>query len=400
MHGTDAREKSAILVIECGAAQTRAALTEKGEVAQIWFGVALGDEQLDQLPHAGRQFLGRVTSIDTSLNAAFVDLSGGNVGYLALSKKLKPLLSEGAVIGVEIKSPPRQGKGAVLKFVSSEDSNSAPLGRCGVFESPVIEAVKAIGTTAVEILVDDGLAVSGLRSQNDDVTITHYTDAKPLFEAYGVEAIIEETFERSIDLAGGGRLTIDETQALTAIDVDTAGLSASSPERLREKIAVAAAQESIKQIKRRNIGGHVVIDFPKLKSDISRKRFAEALQEMTRQIDGVSGFSFSKSGLFSMTVPHRFQSFRERFTEADSQSPIPGRQFTLEWQAHSALRKLEHRLRVAPAAQFDLRLGETLFNYVNAQKAWLSRLQERHSLRFSLILDETRVKSDFEISEQ
>lgn len=397
---TSRRDNTTMLVIECGVAQTRAGLVKNDEVERVWFGAALGDEPLDQTPQAGRQYFGRVTAINASLNAAFIDLGSGGDGYLALSKKLESTVNEGAVIRVEIKSPPRQRKGAVVKFVSSDELKDGSPGRCSPFQNPVIEALNNIGATATEILIDDGKMASQLRNQARGLEINHYTDTCPLFESFGIEPVLEEIFERSIDIAGGGRLIIDEAQALTAIDVDTAGLSALSSERLREKIAVAAAHESMRQIKRRNIGGHVVIDFPKLKSDISRNRFAEILRNTMSQIDGASGFSFSKSGLFSMTVPHRYQSFSERFTEIDSQNPIPGRYFSVEWQAQSAIRKLEHRLRANPTHHFHLQLGEALFNYIHAKDEWLRRLQERYSVRFSLILDEKRMKSHFEITEQ
>ncbi len=389
-----------ILIIECGVAQTRAALIKDDDVAKIWFGPASGDEHLDQTPQSGRQYCGRVTSMNTSLNAAFVDLGACGSGYLTLTKKVESKLSEGAKIRVEVKSPPRQGKNSVVKFVDDSDLQGTDLGRCPPFDCPMFEAVKFIGASAGKILVDDGVAATRLRAHDIDAKIDHYTDAISLFEAFGVESVIDIAVGREVDLVGGGRLIIDEAQAVTAIDVDTAGLSASSSERLREKIAIAAARESARQIMLRNIGGHVIIDFPKLKSETSRKRFTDFLFLAMKQVDGARALGFSKSGLFSMTVPHQFQSLNERFSQADHQVPTPGRRFTTQWLAQTAIRQLEHRLRVVPSGTVQLQVGEALFNYIQNMDEWLKRLEQRQGGRFKLILDEKRVESDFEISEQ
>ncbi|MBL4618753.1 MAG: ribonuclease E/G [Marinicaulis sp.] len=81
-------------------------------------------------------------------------------------------------------------------------------------------------------------------------------------------------------------MIIDEAQALTAIDVDSAGLTASSPTRLREKMAIAAGYEAAHQISLRNIGGHIAIDFPAMSGQGARERFNEHLKKAMASIEG------------------------------------------------------------------------------------------------------------------
>ena len=397
---TQAPDTTKQLIIECGIAQTRAALIRNDRAAKFWFGPARGDEHLDQTPRAGGRYVGRVKSINVSLNAAFVDLGDGRDAYLALNKKIEPHICDGALIGVEVKSPPRQSKGAVVKYTGVDDLDREIPGRCPPFRDAVLDATIAIGAEAGLVLVDDGAAATHLRVRKINAEILHHGDAVALFDSFGAEDALEEAFERNVPLPGGGRLVIDETQAVTAIDVDTAGLTASSPTRLREKIAMAAVEEAVRQIGLRNIGGHVVIDFPTIKGDAPRKRFNERLRIAMNTIDGAGAFSFSKSGLFSMTVPHQMQSLMERFTEDAEQSPLPGRCFTLDWQAQSAIRKLEHRLRATPTLKFHLRLGEELFAYIDARNDWLERLRERFGGRCELSIDDAMMERSFELSEQ
>ncbi len=397
---TQARNETKQLIIECGVAQTRGALIENDRIVKFWFGPARGEEHLDQTPRAGRRYKGRVKSISSSLNAAFVDLGDGRDAYLALSKKIEPHICDGALIGVEVKSPPRQGKGAVVKYCSDIELVRDAPGRCPPFADAVLDAVTMIGGGSGVILTDDGAAAALLKSKGAKTDIRHEARANALFEVFGAEQALEDAFDRCAPLEGGGRLIIDEAQAVSAIDVDTAGLTASSPERLREKIALSAAYEAAHQIVLRNIGGHIVIDFPALKGDASRKRFNENLRIAMSTIDGAGAFSFSKSGLFSMTAPHHMQSLMERFTEDNGEYPAPGRRFTVDWQAQSAIRKLEHSLRAAPAARFLLSLGEALNAYINDRSEWLELLRERFGARFELVACETMMERSFELSEQ
>ena len=388
------------LLIECGVAETRACLIEQDQPVRFWFGAARGDEHLDRTPRAGRRYVGCVMSVNSSLNAAFLDIGDGRDAYLPLNKKSVHEIHKGALISVEIKSPPRQAKGALLRYIGTHDEKSDAPGLYETNLDAVLEAVRLIGAEAEEILVDDGAAAAKLKSGYVNTRVRHETHPVSLFVTYGAEAALDSAFEPTAPIVGGGCLILDEAQALTAIDVDTDGLTASSPQRLREKIAIAAAYEASRQITLRNIGGHVVIDFPSISSSSARGRFNEQLKQAMNTIEGAGAFSFSKSGLFSFTVPHVMQSLAERFTEPAQTTPLPGRQFTLEWQAKSAIRKLEHRLTAAPQSRFDLRLGATLNSYITARGSWIGRLQERYGTRTEVINDETMEERGFDISEQ
>ncbi len=390
---------TAMLIIECGVAQTRAALIDGDIVTRFWFGPARGDEATDQAPRAGRKFTGRVKSINRSLNAAFIDIGDALDAYLPLKKNNEALAAEGALVGVTVKSPPRQGKGAVLKFNPDlEIQDDAPR-RAPPIDDPVIDAVKAIGACAKKILIDDGPARAVLAAAGLKAEIEYEEHAVALFDLHGASDALGAAFERTVALKGGGRLIIDETQALTAIDVDSAGLGASSPARLREKMAIAAASEAVRQIALRNIGGHVVIDFPAIGAKSARTRFRAHLEKALLRIDGAGGGSFSKSGLFSFTAPHIAQSLVERFTECSPGDPVAGRHFTLDWQAKSALRACEHRLRASPRVKLRLAAGKDLYGYLNDRKTWIDRLNDRYGPRVEMTVDEKLEERGFDLSE-
>lgn len=137
-----------------------------------------------------------------------------------------------------------------------------------------------------------------------------YSGSTPLFDHYGIEADVKLAMERVVPLAQGGYLVIDEAEALTAIDVNTGKFVGKS--RLADtvlKTNLEAAEEAARQLRLRNIGGVIVIDFidmertrdriqvmnaleQALKSDRARTRIVQlsplGLVEMTRRREGDS----------------------------------------------------------------------------------------------------------------
>ncbi len=385
------------LFIECGGAETRAALLIDGDVWRVWFGPARGDEAIDTAPQPGRRFAARVQRVDQALDAAFLALGETGDGFLALTKSNQPHCIEGAMMAVEVKSPPRQGKGAVLRFIEPLGADIAP-GRLPPFDDPILEAVESIGIDAAEIVVDTGSA-KRLLEENSISNVIHDARAGSILENCGAAEAVSSAFDRSVGLDGGGSLYIDETEALTAIDVDTGAQSASSNARLREKFAFSAASETARQISLRSIGGHVVIDFPALKGEGARKRFNDHLRNVMEPL-GISAASFSKSGLFSFTTPRQSLSLLERFTEPDGGAPIAGRKFTMEAVAKNAIWALETRLRSTPSSRFRLAVGRDIEAYLSERSPWRERLGDRYGWRFEIVNDAHYKDRDYDLSEQ
>lgn len=385
------------VIIECGVAETRAALLVDDVVWKFWFGPARGEEASDGFPHAGRRFVGRVKAVDKGLNAAFVDLGDGRDAFLALKKSNEAHCVDGALIEVEIKAPPRQSKGAALKFVGALEEGEP--GRLPPFSDPAVEAAETIGGDADEILINDGAALRALRAAGFE-NARHETHPVALFQKHGADQEFEAAFDRIAPLPRGGRLIIDEAQALTAIDVDTGGLSASSPARLREKIAFAAAEEAMRQISLRDIGGHIVIDFPDIPGEAGRKRFQTHLRKVLARLAGAGAASFSRSNLYSFTAPHRALSLLDRSTEKAHAEPIAGRRFTQEAAAKMALAALERRLRAEPSARFRLCAGAHIRDFLKENEKWLDRVTDRYGPRFDIAADPKLGDRRFDLAQQ
>jgi ribonuclease G len=109
-----------------------------------------------------------------------------------------------------------------------------------------------------------------------------YEDDTPLFEAYGIEPVIAGMLERRVDLPSGGYLMIDYAEALTVIDVNTGSFTGKGKAaRLEDTITktnLEAAEEVVRQLRLRDIGGIIVIDF----IDMARSRNREAVLKTLR----------------------------------------------------------------------------------------------------------------------
>ena len=113
-----------------------------------------------------------------------------------------------------------------------------------------------------ESVVEDVSQISK-RSTNK---IHLYTDSIPIFERYNIENQIEQTFQRAVPLPSGGAIVIDETEALIAIDVNTGSHKNKGNENdTIFQVNSEAAAEIARQIRLRNIGGLIIIDFIDMK---------------------------------------------------------------------------------------------------------------------------------------
>lgn len=106
-----------------------------------------------------------------------------------------------------------------------------------------------------------------------------YRDPEPLFERHGIETAISGILNRTVWLKSGGSIVIDHAEALTAIDVNSGRYTGKAdPEETALKTNLEAAHEIAEQLRLRNIGGLVVIDFIDMRSQENRQKVFEALR--------------------------------------------------------------------------------------------------------------------------
>lgn len=133
--------------------------------------------------------------------------------------------------------------------------------------------------------------------------LEHYSGERPLFDLFAVEEEIEKALARRVDLKSGGYLIIDQTEALTTVDVNTGGfVSGRSFDDTIFKTNLEAAQSIARQLRLRNLGGIIIVDFIDMDTQEHRDAvLAEFRKALARDRTRVTVNGFSQLGLVEMT---------------------------------------------------------------------------------------------------
>jgi ribonuclease G len=177
-----------------------------------------------------------------------------------------------------------------------------------------------------EVVVDDGAQfqrITGfLRRTSPEMAdrVRHYDGDQPMMERYGVEAAIRSTLDRRAPLPSGGYLVIDDTEAMTVIDVNSGRNVGRGGNRLEDTITktnLEAAVEVVRQLRLRDIGGIVIIDFIDMDDAENRRAVKAALDaELARDRTRTFVVDISPLGLVEMTRQNISDGPREVMTEA------------------------------------------------------------------------------------
>lgn len=160
-----------------------------------------------------------------------------------------------------------------------------------------------------ELVVDNASDYEAARTYANKIIpdfvekIKLYEDPVPLFASYGLESKIESAFSREVKLRSGASLVIDSGEALTSIDINSArSTKGGDIEETALKTNLEAAAEIGKQIKLRDVGGLIVIDFIDMEDEKNNEKVERAMIESTRQDHArIQLNNISRFGLLEMS---------------------------------------------------------------------------------------------------
>jgi ribonuclease G len=148
--------------------------------------------------------------------------------------------------------------------------------------------------------------------------IALYEGAAPIFDHFGLEQQLERALDRKVWLKSGGYLVFDQAEALTAIDVNTGRfVGKTNQQETVLKTNLEAVDEVVHQLRLRNIGGIIIVDFIDMDRDADRKRVSEALAvALKRDKARTSTLKISELGLVQMTRKRTRESLEALLTVA------------------------------------------------------------------------------------
>ncbi|MGQ0502477.1 MAG: ribonuclease G [Panacagrimonas sp.] len=186
--------------------------------------------------------------------------------------------------------------------------------------------------------------------------VEHYRGERPLFDLYGVEDEIEKALARRVDLKSGGYLVIDQTEALSAVDVNTGGfVTGRSFDDTVFRTNLEAAQVIARQLRLRNLGGIIVIDFIDMNAEEHRHAVLNELRKaLARDRTHMTVNGFTGLGLVEMTRKRTRESLAQVLCEPCAVCGGRARLKSAQTVCYAILRELERDARQFNAREYRI----------------------------------------------
>ncbi|MGF1509271.1 MAG: ribonuclease E/G [Myxococcota bacterium] len=210
----------------------------------------------------------------------------------------------------------------------------------------------------------------------------------PIFAYYHVEEQIEATFERQVSLPSGGSIVIDETEALVAVDVNTGRhTSEGNHEDTVFKTNCEAAEEIARQLKLRDLGGIVVIDFIDMEETEHKREVERVLAETAKEDKARYKIArINAKGLCMLTRQRIRQGMRKAFQDRCPVCTGTGWVRTPESHSLSLVRRVETRLAQGGVGETRIVTHRTTAEYlVNQRRSELLRLEREYRCRVIVV---------------
>lgn len=227
-------------------------------------------------------------------------------------------------------------------------------------------------------------------------------DRIPLFDRHQIEEEIREAFQRKVNLPSGGYIIVEPTEALVSIDVNTGrftGKGRKDPEETILKTNLDAAREVARQLRLRDIGGIIVVDFIDMESQENRDRVIHELRShLGRDRARTKAFAVSDLGLVEMTRQRVRPSLFQTLTRSCEHCGGSGRTFT----SPTVVRRVERSLKRAAASGNEKAIlvrvhPEVALHVLEEEPDFLNRLQAAGGLELDLQDDPLLREDEFRL---
>jgi len=232
-----------------------------------------------------------------------------------------------------------------------------------------------------------------------------YEGSEPLFEREGAEEAVRSTLSRRVDLPSGGYLIIDYAEALTVVDINTGSFTGRGKGRLEDtitKVNIEAAEEVVRQLRLRDIGGIIVVDF----IDMARSRNRDqVLKTMRKALDEDKTKTYvveiSPLGLVEMTRQNVTDGVREILTKPCPTCEGEGVILSEETVAIEVLRKLRELVaeNTGPEA-FLIRVNPKVAAKLLEEGSGLHELEDESGKHFHFEGGDALAVSTYQVSEE
>jgi ribonuclease G len=231
--------------------------------------------------------------------------------------------------------------------------------------------------------------------------LAHYTGERPLFDLYNVEDEIEKALSRRVELKSGGYLIIDQTEAMTTIDVNTGGFVGSRNfDDTIFKTNLEAAQAIARQLRLRNLGGIIVLDFIDMQNDAHRAAVLEEFKRaLARDRTRVTVNGFTALGLVEMTRKRTRESLAHVLCEPCPTCAGRGEVKTAHTVCYEILREILREARAfGEAREFRILAAQNVIDrFLEEEAPSIEMLSNFIGKRVSMQVESSYTQEQFDI---
>jgi len=236
--------------------------------------------------------------------------------------------------------------------------------------------------------------------QNVLARIDHYTGERPLFDLYGVEEEIEKALARRVNLKSGGYLIIDQTEAMTTIDVNTGGfVGVRNFDDTIFKTNLEAAQVIARQLRLRNLGGIIIIDFIDMETVEHRNAvLAEFNKALARDRTRMTVSGFTQLGLVEMTRKRTRESLAHVLCESCPTCGGRGHVKAARTVCYEILREILRESRQFSAREFRILAAQDVIDlFLEDESQSLAMLEDFIGKPVSMQAESSYTQEQFDI---
>ncbi len=232
--------------------------------------------------------------------------------------------------------------------------------------------------------------------------IENYTKAEPVFDHYGIENEIDRALGNKVWLRSGGHLVIDQTEALTAVDVNTGRfVGKESHEKTILRTNIEAAEEIVYQLQLRNIGGIIIIDFIDMETQQHRQMVYQTLKDQLRSDKTRSKIlQISEMGLVEMTRKRDRENLNRYLCDPCPYCDGTGQIKSSSTVCYEAFREVRRSCRRNTKGSVAIILHSDVFKYIQEEEQESVKLLEDEMGRsITIKLSDDLHREQFELYE-
>jgi ribonuclease E len=223
-----------------------------------------------------------------------------------------------------------------------------------------------------------------------------YDESVPLFERYGVESEIETIFSRSVPLKSGGEIVIEQTEAMVAIDVNTGRYKGQNTRETILAINREAAREIARQLRLRDLGGLIMIDYIDMDQAQDRRAVEDVFREACRPDRArKTMLPISQLGVMEMTRQRMRQSLKRTYFNACPACRGSGMRKSGEVLAVEFVRRLRGLFEERDGHLTAYAHPDTALQIANAKRAAIAALESERNCRVRLAEDPRLALDEF-----